>query len=71
MLQDEARLGRINEPKKCWAPKEIRLVVLKHTVREYTYAYEAVSPVDGVCDFLILPYMDSYSMNLFLAEVSQ
>ena len=71
MLQDEARFGRINEPKKCWAPKEIRPVVLKQTVREYTYAYGAVSPVDGVCDFLILPHMDSYSMNLFLAEVSQ
>ena len=71
MLQDEARFGRINEPKRCWAPKGIRPVVLKQTVREYTYAYGAVSPVDGVCDFLILPTMDSYSMNLFLVEVSQ
>ena len=71
MLQDEARFGRINEPKRCWAPKGIRPVVLKQTVREYTYAYGAVSPVDGVCDFLILPTMDSYSMNLFLNEVSQ
>lgn len=71
MLQDEARFGRINEPKRCWAPKPIRPVALKQTVREYTYAYGAVSPVDGVCDFLILPTMDRYSMNLFLAEVSQ
>ena len=36
MLQDEARFGRINAPKRCFRP-----VVLKQTVREYTYAYGA------------------------------
>ena len=71
MLQDEARFGRINEPKKCWAPLGIRPTVLKQTVREYTYAYGAISPNDGVADFLILPKMDGFSMNLFLSEVSQ
>ena len=71
MLQDEARFGRINAPKRCWAPKGLRPVVLKQTVREYTYAYGAVSPVDGACDSLILPKMDSNSMSLFLAEVSR
>ena len=48
MLQDEARFGRINEPKRCWAPKGIRPVVLKQTVREYTYAYGAVSRLMAV-----------------------
>ena len=71
MLQDEARFGRINAPKRCWAPKDLRPVVLKQTVREYTYAYSAVSPVDGVCDSLILPNMNSDSMSLFLSEVSR
>ena len=47
MFQDEARFGRINEIKKCWAPAGIRPEVIKQIVRKYTYAYGAVSPADG------------------------
>lgn len=46
-----------------------RPVVKKQIVREYTYAYGAVSPRDGKSDFLILPEMDAVCMNLFLNEV--
>jgi transposase len=55
MFQDEARFGRMNEPKHCWAPPGIRPVVGHPLVREYTYAYAAVSPLDSLADFLILP----------------
>ena len=54
-----------------WGFLGIRPTVLKQTVREYTVALGAVSPNDGVADFLILPKMDGFSMNLFLSEVSQ
>ena len=40
-------------------------------VREYTYAYAAVSPADGVLDSLILPTVNAQAMSLFLHEVSQ
>jgi len=40
-------------------------------VREYTYAYAAVSPADGVSDSLVLPVVNADAMSLFLAEVSQ
>jgi transposase len=40
-------------------------------VREYTYAYGAVSPLDGVLDSLILPDADTDSMSLFLSVVSE
>ena len=40
-------------------------------VREYTYAYAAVSPADGVLDSLVLPVVNADAMSLFLAEVSQ
>jgi transposase len=70
MFQDEARFGRINDPRRCWCKKGFRPVVGKQIVREYTYAYGAFSPKDGIADFLILPYMDSNNMNIFLKELS-
>ena len=39
-------------------------------VREYEYAYAAVSPHDGVLDTLVLPEVNTEAMSLFLAEVS-
>lgn len=71
MFQDEARFGRINEIKRCWAPSGVRPDVIKQIVREYTYSYCAVSPKDGVADFLILPSMTKFEMNIFLKEVSE
>ena len=70
MLEDEARFGRITDPKRCWAPKGIRPLVNKQIIREYTYAYGAVSPLDGISDFIILPSMSAACMNLFLAELA-
>lgn len=70
MFQDEARFGRINQPVKCWAPLGVRPIVKSQLVREYTYAYGAFSPLDGVCDLLILPSMTLESMNIFLEELS-
>ena len=71
MFQDEARFGRINSPHNCWAPPGVRPSVPCHMVREYTYAYAAVSPADGVLDSLVLPVVNAHAMSLFLSEVSQ
>jgi hypothetical protein len=70
MFQDEARFGRINDPKRCWCRPRFRPAVGQQMVREYVYAYGAFSPKDGVADFLILPAMDTQNMNIFLAELS-
>lgn len=70
MFQDEARFGRINDPKRCWCRAGFRAEVGQQMVREYVYAYGAFSPKDGVADFLILPSMDTQNMNIFLAELS-
>jgi transposase len=40
-------------------------------VREYTFAYVAVSPHDGVMDSLILPEVSEQAMSIFLREVSE
>jgi transposase len=71
MFQDEARFGRINDPRRCWAPKGLRPEVGMQIVREYTYAFGAVSPHDGVLDTLVLPVVNAEAMSIFLAEVAR
>jgi hypothetical protein len=55
MFADEARFGRINRPRPCWAPIGIRPEVALQLIREYIYLYGAVSPKDGTCIYLIMP----------------
>ena len=62
MFQDEARFGRISDARRCWVPADIRPVVGCQLVREYTYAYAAVSPHDGIMDSLVLPEVNASLM---------
>ena len=71
MFQDEARFGRINDPRRCWAPEGLRPDVPAQLVREFIYAYTAVSPHDGTMDSLILPEVNTEAMSIFLAEVAR
>ena len=71
MFQDEARFGRISDPRRCWAPTGVRPEVAVQIVREYEYAFAALSPHDGVLDTLVLPSVNAEAMGVFLAEVSQ
>jgi hypothetical protein len=71
MFQDEARFGRLSDPRRCWAPAPLRPVVSVALVREYTYAYAAVSPQDGSLDWMLTAKMDTLNMNAFLDHVSQ
>lgn len=71
MFQDEAGFGRINKPKRCWCKKGIRPVVPCHRIREYLYAYGAVSPADGSMCSLVLPRCNTAYMNVFLEQISK
>jgi transposase-like protein len=71
MFQDEARFGRISNPRKCWAPAPLRPIVSCSLVREYAYAYAAVSPSDGAIDWMLAAKMDTVTMSSFLASVSK
>jgi transposase len=55
MFADEARFGRMNRPRPCWAPIGIRPEVACQLIREYVYLYGAVSPKDGTCVYLVMP----------------
>jgi len=70
MFQDEARFGRISDVRKCWCPKPYRPLCQAMMTHEYTYAYAAVSVVDGQMDTLILPSVNSVCMQIFLDEVA-
>lgn len=71
MFQDEARFGRISHTRYCRCPKPLRPLTQALVTQEYTYAYAAVSPVDGVLDTLILPSVNSVCMQVFLDEVAR
>lgn len=71
MFQDEGRFGRLSDPRRCWAPPGVRPQVGAQIVREYLYAFAALSPHDGVLDSLILPEANTAMMNLFLDEVAR
>lgn len=69
-FQDEARFGRITDARRCWAPAGVRPDVPAQLVREYTYVFAAVSPLDGTVVSLILPEVHAEAMGMFLREVA-
>jgi DDE superfamily endonuclease len=71
MFADEARFGRINRPRPCWAPAAIRPKVAAQLIRQYIYLYGAVAPKDGTCVYLIMPTSDTTCFQAFLDMVSR
>src|SRR4029077_6021118 len=61
MFADEARFGRMNRLRPCWAPIGTRPEVAAQLIREYIYLYGAVSPKDGTCVYLIMPTSNTAS----------
>jgi transposase len=70
MFQDEARFGRISAVRHSWCPRPWRPMVQAMVTQEYTYAYAALSPADGCLDSLVLPHVNGYCMQVFLAEIA-
>lgn len=70
MFQDEARFGRISDIRHCWDKKPHRPLVHAMVTQQYTYAYGAVSPIDGRFDSLILPQVNGECMQIFLDEIA-
>ncbi|MDD5095645.1 MAG: transposase [Dehalococcoidia bacterium] len=71
MFQDEARFGRMSDPRACWAPSPKRPKVGLELVREFRYEYAAVSPWDGTLDSMTAEKMNTENMSRFLNQVSQ
>jgi hypothetical protein len=71
MFQDEARFGRMSDPRSCWAPTPMRPVVNLALIREFRYEYAAVSPWDGGLDYMTSEKMNTDNMSRFLDQVSK
>jgi transposase len=65
-FEDEARFGRISREMYCWVPKGCVPSVARQMIREYIYAYSAISPQTGDCYSMIAPHCNTDSMNCFL-----
>lgn len=70
MFQDEARFGRMSDPRSCWAPAPLRPLINLALVREFRYEYAAVSPWDGHLDYMTAEKMNTENMTKFLSQVS-
>ena len=70
LFQDEARFGRISDQRRCWAPWPVRPIVGQQIVREFVYGLAAVSPFDGELCSLILPWVDTETISVFLAHTA-
>ena len=71
MFQDEARFGRLSDPRVCWAPTPHRPMVGLALIREFRYEYVAVSPWDGSLDYMTAEKMNSKNMTCFLQQVKK
>ena len=71
MFADEARFGRMNRPRLCWAPTSVRPEVAAQLIREYIYLYGAVCPKDGTCVYLIMPTSDTACFQIYLNVLSR
>jgi|GEM_PF-5957033 len=70
LFQDEGRLGRINDTRRCWAPHHVRPQTSRQTVRESMYACAAVCPHDGSWSSLLLPRSDYETVSIFPARLT-
>jgi transposase len=68
MFANEARFGRINRLRPCWAPIGTRPEVASQLIREYIYLY---SPNDGTCVYLIMPTSNTACFQAFLNVLSR
>ncbi len=71
LFQDEARFGRISDRRRCWAPRIQRPEVAQQVIREFLYAVAAVDPFRGDMAALVMPWVDTEVMSLFLAYTAE
>ena len=54
-FEDEARFGRISKEMSCWVRSDMVPSVAKQLIRQYIYAYAALSPQTGDCSTMKSP----------------
>ena len=70
LFQDESAFGRISDRRRCWAPMHERPIVGQQVIREFIYAMAAICPESGQITSLVMPWVDTEVMSIFLTQVS-
>ena len=70
-FQDEARIGQKNKITRRWAKRGSRPSAPSDQRTASTYIFGAICPARGVGAGLVLPWCNSMTMGLHLAEISQ
>jgi hypothetical protein len=71
MFQDGGRFSQLGKPRRCWATIGVRTCVGARLLRKFSYAFAAISPHDGVMASLVLPWVNTETMSMFLTMVSE
>jgi hypothetical protein len=71
MFQDEALIGKMSEPRRCWAPALYRPMVDLALVRQYNYVFGDVCPATCHLDYMKAEDMKTQNMTRFLKQVSR
>jgi hypothetical protein len=68
---DEARVGQKNKITRRWARRGTRPSAPHDQRTKSAYIFGAICPADGKAAGLVLPFCNTETMNLHLAEISQ
>lgn len=60
----------MQDPRRCWAPTGLRPNVHYQVIREFVYALAAVHPPTGSLISLVMPWVDTTTMSIFLAHLA-
>lgn len=70
-FQDEARVGQKNKITRRWAKRGTRPSAPHDQRTKSSYIFGAICPAEGKAAGLVLPFCNTATMNLHLAEISQ
>lgn len=70
LFEDESRFGRISDRRRCWGPLPNRPEVGQQVIREFVFTLAAVCPADGRIASLIMPWVDTEIMSVFLTHTA-
>jgi hypothetical protein len=69
-FQDEARIGQKNKITRRWARRGTRPRAPHDQRTQWTYLFGAICPAKGKAAGLVLPFCNTWAMNLHLQEIS-
>jgi transposase len=70
-FQDEVRFGQQGSLTRVWAPTGSRPRAVRQTQYKYVYVVGAACPETGQAEAIIVPYLNTDTINIFLDQFSR